>query len=47
MVMIAQMAEIVQDHYLVKNTIDAVEFREVLTSETVALEMVEALKGMG
>ena len=30
MVMIAQMAEIVQDHYLAKSTIDAVELREAL-----------------
>ena len=35
MVMIAVMAEIVQDHYLAKGTIDAVEFREALISETV------------
>jgi len=35
MVMIAQMAEIVQDNYLAKGTIDAVEFRDALTSEAV------------
>jgi hypothetical protein len=47
MVMIAVMAEIVQDHYPAKGTIDAVEFREALISEVVTAEMVEALKGMG
>ena len=47
MVMIAVMAEIVQDHYLAKGTIDAVELREALISEAVTVEMVEALKGMG
>ena len=47
MVMIAQMAEIVQDHYLAKGTIDAVEFREALISEAVTAEMFEALQGMG
>ena len=47
MVMIAVMAEIVQDHYLAKNTIDTVEFREALTSEAVTTEMVQALQGMG
>jgi len=41
------MAEIVQDHYLAKNTIDTVEFREALTSEAVTTEMVQALQGMG
>ena len=47
MVMIAQMAEIVQDHYLAKSTIDAVELREALISEAVKAEMFEALQGMG
>ena len=47
MVMIAQMAEIVQDYYLAKSTIDAVQFREALITEAVTAEMVEALKGMG
>ena len=47
MVMIAVMTEIVQDHYLVKGTIDAVELREALISEAVTAEMVEALQGMG
>ena len=47
MVMIAVMAELVQDHYLAKGTIDAVELREVLTSEAVTAEMFEALQGMG
>jgi hypothetical protein len=47
MVMIAVMAEIVQDHYLAKGTIDTVEFREALISEAVTAEMFEALQGMG
>jgi hypothetical protein len=47
MVMIAQMAEIVQGHYLAKGTIDAVELHEALISEAVTVEMFEALKGMG
>lgn len=47
MVMIAVMAEIVQDHYLVKGTIDAVELREALISEAVTAEVLEALEGMG
>ena len=47
LVMIAQMTEIVQDHYLAKSTIDAVEFREALISEAVTAEMFEALQGMG
>ena len=47
MVMIAMMAEIVQDHYPAKGTIDAVELREALISEAVTAEMVEALKVMG
>jgi hypothetical protein len=47
MVMIAVMAEIVQDHYLAKGTIDAVEFRDALISEAVTAEMFEALEGMG
>ena len=47
MVMIAVMAEIVQDHYLAKGTIDAVEFREALISETVTAKIVEALQTMG
>ena len=47
MVMIAQMAEIVQDQYLAKGTIDAVELREALISEVVNAEMFGALKGMG
>jgi hypothetical protein len=46
-VMIAMMAEIVQDHYLAKSTIDAVEFREALISEVVTAEMAQALRGMG
>jgi hypothetical protein len=47
MVMIAMMAEIVQDHYLAKGRIDAVDFREALISEAVTAEMLEALRGMG
>jgi len=47
MAMIAVMAEIVQDHYLAKGTVDAVEFREALISEAVTVRMVEALQGMG
>jgi len=47
MVIIAQMAEIVQDHYLAKGTIDAVELREALISEAVTAEMAQALQGMG
>ncbi|XDZ70429.1 hypothetical protein AB8879_10690 [Alphaproteobacteria bacterium LSUCC0744] len=47
MVMIAQMAEIVQDHYLAKSTIDAVELREALISEAVTAEMYRALQDMG
>ncbi len=47
MVMIAMMAEIVQDHYPAKGTIDAVELREALISEAVTAEMIEALHGMG
>ena len=47
MVVIVMMTEIVQDHYLAKNVIDAVEFREALNSEAVTAEMVEALKDMG
>ena len=46
-VMIAQMAEIVQDHYLAKSTIDAVELREALISEAVTAGIVEALQDMG
>lgn len=46
MVMIAQMADIVEGHYLARNTIDAVEFREALSSEAVTTEMIDALQSM-
>ena len=45
MVMIAVMAEIVQDHYPSKGTVDAVEFREALISEAVTAEKAKALQG--
>ena len=45
-VMIAQMADIVEGHYLARNTIDAVEFREALISEAVTTEMIDALQVM-
>ena len=47
MVMIAVITEIVQGHYPAKGTTDAVELRDVLISEAVTAEMLEALKGMG
>ena len=47
MVMVAVMAEIVQNHYPAMDTIDAVEFREALISEAVTAEMFEALQGTG
>ena len=46
MVMIAQIAEIAQDHYLARGALDAVELREALASETVTADVVEALQGI-